>query len=235
MAARRIVLVAIAVAAALAIAVAVTGIRALSFPSYWREAARQPAPENALRILAFGDSAMVAVGALDPMNGIAGRISRHLEERTGEPVHITNRSVGGATVADLLRQIDATEVAAADVVLVVTSNDAQQGVPLDRFRDDLVQLLELLPADRTIVGGLPPLPGAQPYEDVLADVTSKHGVARADVAAVFEGPGRRLDVFSLLPPHLNDLGYQFWADAFRHPLDQLFPQAVFQQIGVPRS
>jgi hypothetical protein len=72
-----------------------------------------------------------------------------------------------------------------------------------------------VPADRTIFSDLPLLPGRDRYQPVLSSVADAHDIARADFAAVFSGPGRRLDIFSLMPPHLNDRGYGYWFDAFR--------------------
>jgi hypothetical protein len=92
-----------------------------------------------------------------------------------------------------------------------------------------------LPADRTVYSDLPLLPGREPYQAVLADVADAHGIARADFAAVFNGAGRRLDIFSWLPPHLNDKGYGYWFEAFRPAVDRLLaigPRTQARRSGV---
>ncbi|WP_022885348.1 hypothetical protein [Glaciibacter superstes] len=86
---------------------------------------------------------------------------------------------------------------------------------------DLEAILARAPAERTVVSDLPLEPGRAPYQSVLADVADRYNVARADFATVFNGPGHRLDIFSLLPPHLNDRRYQYWYEAFRPPVEAI--------------
>ena len=76
-------------------------LRALSVPAYWRARAAEVVPEGALRIVALGDSAMQAIGADRPEEGIAGRIASYLEQCGGRPVQLTNVSQSGATVAQV--------------------------------------------------------------------------------------------------------------------------------------
>src|SRR5215470_6418345 len=68
--------------------------RAAAFPKYWQDQATQPVPANAIRLVAMGDSIMQAIGAVHPEDGIAGRITSYLSTKTGQPVHVTNVSVG---------------------------------------------------------------------------------------------------------------------------------------------
>ncbi len=75
--------------------------------------------------------------------------------------------------------------------------------------------------DLTVISDLPLLPGRDAYQEVLTEVADEYGVARADFAAAFTGDGRRLDVFSFLPPHLNDRGYGYWFDAFRPHIERI--------------
>ena len=227
--------------AVLAVGVAITAVRAADYPAHWRDVANEPVREGDVRMVVLGDSAMTAVGALDPANGIAERIRRMAAEVTGRSVRLDNRAVGGATVADIVRdQLDDGDLAEVDLVLVSTTNDLQQSVSPDEYRAALDRLFLRLPADRVVMGDLPPMPGSETYQQILAEATAAHDVARADVAAVFEGPGHRLDVFSLLPPHLNDTGYGFWADAFRGPVRRILAPAptcspVTDRWSAPRS
>jgi lysophospholipase L1-like esterase len=196
-----------------------TGIRAAGYEKYWRDRAAEPRPADALTLVAFGDSATVGVGALNPSNGFVSRAAKLVTEHTGRPVHIVNLASGGATVNDVLqKQLPRIDAHSADLVLLCTSNDLEQRVPLPRYREDLELVLAALPAERTVVSDLPLMPGRGAYQEVLEQVADTSGVRRADFASVFTGDGHRLDIFSLLPPHLNDRGYGYWFDAFRPKL-----------------
>lgn len=70
-------------------------------------------------------------------------------------------------------------------------------------------LTALLPPGKTVYSDLPLLPGREPYQRVLQQVTDSRGSMRADFGAIFKGEGRRLDIFSWLPPHLNSNGYGY--------------------------
>lgn len=183
---------------------------------YWRDRAAEPRPANAFTLVAFGDSATVGVGALDPSNGFVARAAKLVTEHTGRPVHIANLASGGATVNDVLqRQLPHIDALSSDLVLLCTSNDLKQRVPLPRYREDLESVLAALPAERTVVSDLPLVPGRGTYQEVLEQAADASGIPRADFASVFKGDGHRLDIFSLLSPHLNDRGYGYWFDAFR--------------------
>lgn len=206
------------------IGVARTAIRAASLAAYWQARAREPAPPEAFRLVALGDSAVMAVGADDSMAGFVGRIAAYVEQRTGRPVHITNLASGATTAAIVDEQVPRVDLSQADLVIVADSNDLESGVPLDAYRAVLGRLMDAVPAERTVYSDLPLLPGRGPYQAVLAEVADAHGIARADFAAVFSGAGRRLDIFSWLPPHLNDKGYGYWFEAFRPAVDRLLDE-----------
>jgi lysophospholipase L1-like esterase len=218
---RVIGLVAGAVLLFVGVNVARTALRAADYPGYWHARMREPVPVDGIRLVALGDSSVLAVGAADPMEGYVGRIASHLTEQTGRPVHITNVSSGGTT-ADVVRdQLPQVDLAAADIVIVADSNDLESGVPLEDYRAVLTTLVAALPADRTVYSDLPLLPGRDPYQAVLEEVTDARGIARANFAAIFSGEGRRLDIFSWLPPHLNSTGYGYWFEAFQPKVDAI--------------
>ena len=75
---------------------------AATFPKYWLDRANEPTAPNAIRLVALGDSIMQAIGADKPEDGIAGRVAGYLYDKTGRPVHVTNVSVSGATVQDII-------------------------------------------------------------------------------------------------------------------------------------
>ena len=195
---------------------------AATFPQHWESRAAEPVPPNALRVVALGDSIMQAIGARHPDEGIAGRVAAYLSQKTGRPVHVTNVSVGGATVRDVIEaQLPRVDLSRADLILVATANDMEKRVALDTYRADLLQFLPALPPDRTVISDLPLEPGRAAYQAALQQAADEAGIRRADFAAVFNGQGRRLDIFSWLLPHLNSTGYALWFTAFQPEVDAL--------------
>ncbi len=121
-------------------------------------------------------------------------------------------------------QLPKLDLRTADLVIVADSNDLEGRVPLDQYRADLTTLMQALPADRTVYSDLPLFPGREPYQAVLQQLTDAHGIRRADFNAIFSGEGRRLDIFSWLPPHLNSKGYGLWFEAFKPGVDQMMAE-----------
>jgi len=213
--------------------VARTAQRSSSYPAYWQARLSEAAPANALRLVALGDSSVQAIGADDPMDGYVGRIANYLNVTTGHPVHIANVSSGSDTASIARDQLPRVNLASADLVIVADSNDLESRVPLDRYRGDLRTLMALLPPDRTIYSDLPLMPGRQPYQRVLAEIADAHGIARADFAGIFSREGRRLDIFSWLPPHLNSRGYGYWFKAFQPQVDVVLRRMPRQPTSGP--
>lgn len=193
--------------------------RARAVPGYWRDRMNEPVQPGDFRIVALGDSSVQAIGARTPMQGYVGRIAEYVAAKTGRRVHISNVSTGGTTADVVRQQLPQVDLAAADLVIVAGSNDMQQRVPPDRYAAELQRLVDAVPADRTVFSDLPIWPGRDPYQAILARVTDARGIPRADFAAEFRGEGRRLDIFSWLPPHLNSHGYRYWFQSFRPRVD----------------
>ena len=195
--------------------------RAAAFPKYWQDRAAEPVPPNAIRLVAMGDSIMQAIGADHPEDGIAGRIAQYLQSKTGRPVHISNVSVGGATIQDILdQQLLQVDLSQADLIILATATDMEKRVPLATYEANLRTLLDALPPDRTIFSDLPLEPGREAYQTIFQQLVDERGIPRADFAKVFRGEGRRLDIFSWLFPHLNSKGYYYWFTAFQPQVDQ---------------
>jgi len=211
-----------------AINVAIAARQALATPKYWEARMREPVALNAVRLVALGDSSVEAIGASRPMDGYVGRIATYIEQKTGRPVHISNVSSGGS-IADVIRyQLPKVDLKTADIVIV--ADDNLNGISLERYRATLEALAAAVPADRTVFSDLPGLPGELRYQPVLSEVTDAHGILRADFASIFNGPRRRLDVFSWLPPHLNSKGYEFWFKAFQPKVD-----LIIERRGLPQT
>jgi len=224
---RFIVSLALGLFLAIGINVALAARKAASFPKYWRGKANQPVPPNAIRLVALGDSIMQAIGATHPEDGIAGRIASYLTAKTGRPVHVTNVAIGGATVQDIvdhqLPQVDLSQVGLVqvDLVIVATASDLERRVPLEVYAATLHTLLWALPAEKTIFSDFPFEPGRSAYQVVFQQAADERGILRADFARVFNGEGRRLDIFSWLFPHLNSKGYYYWFRAFQLEVDKV--------------
>jgi GDSL-like Lipase/Acylhydrolase family len=147
---------------------------------------------------ALGDSIMQAIGAAHPEDGIAGRIASYLATKTGHPVHVTNVSVGGATIREIIdQQLPQVDLNQADLIIVATATDLERRVPLDSYEADLRALLRALPPGKTILSDLPLEPGREPYQAKLEQLADERGIQRADFAKVFRNEGRRLDIGSL--------------------------------------
>ena len=189
---------------------------------FWQEKANEPVAANAIRVVALGDSATQAIGADTAMKGFVGRIATYVQAKTGRPVHIVNVSDGGATYHDMVRnQLPKVDLTTADLVIVACSNDVENGVPLGSYLAALNALLRVLPPDKTVVSDLPLLPGRDAYQTILQERADAYHIMRADFAKIFNHEGRRLDIFSWLPPHLNSKGYAYWFLAFQPEVDKI--------------
>jgi hypothetical protein len=100
-------------------------------------------------------------------------------------------------------QLPQVQLTIADLVIVACSNDLENGVSLGSYQ---AALLQVLPPDKTVVSDLPLLPGREAYQSILQERTDAHHILRADFARIFTHEGRRLDIFSWLPPHLGSKG-----------------------------
>ncbi len=200
-----------------AVNVAITGLHALATMGYWQNEMREPAAPNAIRLLALGDSSVEGIGASRPMDSYVGRIATYIEQKTGRPVHIANVATGGPITDIVTNQLSKVDPKAADIVIM--ADDNLNGMSLAEYRATLETIAAAVPADRTVISDLPGLPGEDRYQPVLTEVASEHGILRADVRAIFNGEGRRLDIFSWLPPHLNSKGYGYWFEAFKPKVD----------------
>jgi lysophospholipase L1-like esterase len=215
------------VVAFVAVNVAIAALHAAATPKYWLDRMRAPVAPSAVRLAAVGDSTVEAIGASTPMDGYVGRIAIYIEEKTGRPVHIANVSTGGPITDIVQHQLPLVDVKSADIVIM--ADDNLNGMSLDRYRQTLELIAAAVPADRTVISDLPGLPGQARYQAVLAQVMDEHGIMRADFASAFYGPGRRLDIFSWLPPHLNSKGYELWFRAFQPKVDVILERSLLRQ------
>jgi hypothetical protein len=136
---------------------------------------------------------------------------------------VTNVSVGGATIQDIIdQQLPQVDLSQADLIILATATDLERRVPLETYEANLRMLLRALPPEKTIFSDLPLEPGRGAYQAVFQPLAIERGIPRADFAKVFNDEGRRLDIFSWLFPHLNSKGYAYWFKAFQPEVDKLF-------------
>lgn len=115
--------------------------------------------------------------------------------------------MGGATYTDVVRkQLPLVDLKTADIVTVESSNDVEKRVNLDTYRMAVEALMRVLPPEKTVVSDLHLEPGRNAYQAILQANTDVYHILRADFARIFTNEGRRLDIFSWLPPHLNSKG-----------------------------
>lgn len=190
-------------------------LRARATPGYWQARMDESYTSKSMYVLALGDSATQAIGASQPDKGFVGRAAICLSEITDRPTHVVNHASGGASLADITeQQIKPDEVRRADLIIVAAPSDAERKLDAGQYERDLRVLLARLPSERTIVSGIPPMPGGEKYQEITERVSRELSFQLAEVGEVFKTKVRRFDLFSWLPPHLNDVGYGYWYEAF---------------------
>jgi lysophospholipase L1-like esterase len=193
-----------------------------------------------LHYLVLGDSTAVAEGG-DYEQGIAVETARHLA-RDGRGVELTNVSVSGARVHDVLtEQIPRAGLAHADLVLVdAGANDVVHLTPAGAVARDLERIVEtLLRANckmRIVVTGSPDMSTPPRIPRLLRglagvrsralnrrakEVVQRHGLTFAPIAER-TGPifARDPTLFSADRFHPNNRGYAVWISVLNEALDQ---------------
>lgn len=97
------------------------------------------------RILVIGESTAAGVGVQTHDQGLASQLARRLHERTGRVTAWHTFGINGATLAELMAQLDMDALPEADLVLLSMGvNDTTALTPRSRFRQQLVTLSEQL-------------------------------------------------------------------------------------------
>ena len=194
-----------------------------TYSRFWRRRRAEPVPGGAIRLVALGDSTFQALGASRPMNGTVGLVARYLEEKTGRSVHIDNVSVTGAKAVDVvMHQLTLIDAKSADVIIVaVGANDALKQSDIQIFERSIGEIVDALPADRTIMADVAMVRDRDAYQTTLERLRAGAGLRRGDIEAAFKTPigsGRQIakDFF-----HPSNHGYEIWFEGFRPALDQL--------------
>jgi lysophospholipase L1-like esterase len=130
-----------------------------------------------------------------------------LAQRCAE-VRIANHGVDGDTSDDLLERVhEVLEERPDRVYLMVGTNDCGWGMPVQRYRDNLLRLVaSLRPADIVLVTPTTSvhLPGAaMPYVEAVREVAEREGLQVVDFASAIQESDYGLDGL-----HWNERGHE---------------------------
>jgi acyl-CoA thioesterase-1 len=134
-------------------------------------------------LVAFGDSLTAGWGV--PVNdAYPARLERRLREQ-GFTYRVVNAGVSGDTTAGGLRRVDwVLKVRPRIVILELGANDGLRGLPLERTRENLAQIIERLQAAgaTVVLAGMrvPPNYGddyAAAFATIFPDLARRYGLA----------------------------------------------------------
>ncbi len=200
------------------------------FPVYWQKRASVSKPNDALTYIALGDSAAVGIGASSPEKGYVGLVADSLGQKYQQPVHITNISVSGAKLRDVidvqLPQLAKLQIPAdAIITLDVGSNDLSS-YQKEVFAAEINTLLSQLPK-QTVVADIPYFGGgrmrnlegrALEASQLILESAQKHGLRLAQLhKATTEHDNWRVYAADLFHP--TNYGYRNWHNAFWQVLE----------------
>lgn len=132
------------------------------YQKFWDYQNGLPVAKDDFVYVAFGDSAAQGVGASSPVRGYVGLIARQIHEDTGKNVKIINLSKSGGKIRDVIdTQIPKyKEIEKVDLVTIeIGANDILTFDP-DKFRKDMSELMDLLPAG-TVISDIPSFKGSR--------------------------------------------------------------------------
>jgi lysophospholipase L1-like esterase len=98
-----------------------------------------------LRLLVIGESTAAGVGVDRHEQGLASQLTRQLHQHTGRTLAWHTLGINGATLAQLTDFLARADLPDADVVLLSMGvNDTTRLTPRHRFREQLLELRQLL-------------------------------------------------------------------------------------------
>ncbi len=133
-------------------------------------------------LVAFGDSLTAGLG-VPVVDAYPARLERRLREQ-GFAYHVVNAGVSGDTTAGGLRRVDVVLKARPRVVILeLGANDGLRGLPPERTRDNLAQIIERLQAGgaTVVLAGMrvPPNYGdryATAFAAIFPDLARRYGL-----------------------------------------------------------
>jgi lysophospholipase L1-like esterase len=228
------ILVGLAVVVAVMIVVEVIALLMLrndlrSFTRYWQERAGQTSQGEGEEFVyvALGDSAAQGIGASAPEKGYVGLLAEAIGRETGRPVRVVNLSVSGAKIQDLLdRQLPQLQRYQPDLITMEIGANDIRGYQSATFRREFQQVLDALPADRTVVSTMPFFGGRIRTEDKaylasegIQELAKAKGFSVAELYVALEkSHDQREWIYAADFFHPNDKGYRIWYEAFWPPV-----------------
>lgn len=193
------------------------------FKQYWNDQAQKEVPDNAIRLVALGDSTMQGIGASKPGEGVVGLIADYIQSVTGRPVHITNISVSGARVKGALSdQLPKFNTLSPDIVIVsISANDANNMVDKANFERDINELYAALPSARTVVSDVPGVDHRDDYQPILLQAANKRNLHVAPVYETFRPHENSFSAYAGDFFHPSSKGYAYWFDAYKPYVDKI--------------
>lgn len=194
------------------------------YKRYWDKVSAESTPDDAVVLVALGDSLMQGMGADRPEEGLFGRIVDHVREETGRPVAARNLSISGAKVADIVNKQLPLLPGADLYVITAGSNDSNRMSGLHTFEKNMDALLQKLPADKTILADIGYVGRRAPYQAVVEKLRSKYGIRAATLEASKFTHTTLKEKWRFLAKdffHPSSYGYTFWFAAFQPALDEL--------------
>ncbi|GAC1392405.1 MAG: hypothetical protein NVSMB46_08190 [Candidatus Saccharimonadales bacterium] len=202
-----------------------------SYRDYWIKTAQQPRTTGSLNYIALGDSAAQAIGASSPTKGYVGLIADSLQQKTQRPIHITNVSVTGAKIADVIHnqlpRLSQLKIDAHTVVTIEIGANDMSRYDKNVFRTSFDELCSKLPP-QTIVSDLPYFGGgrannhersAREASDIIQEITAKYNLRLArlhESTKKYDG----INVYAADFFHPSNQGYKNWYVAFWDVLKQ---------------
>lgn len=201
------------------------------YQAYWQSQREAPQAENAIQLIVLGDSSAQGIGASRPELSYVGRLAQSIAQQKGRPVYVTNLSVSGAKLQDVIeKQLPELQKLRMNnetvIVLSVGANDVIRGVSAD-FEAKADVLFGGLPK-QTIVADVPYFGGGRyRSREAVAQQTNQKLLRAADrfqlqMAPLYEVTKDRdnLLVYAADYLHPSDRGYQNWHDAFWKVIDE---------------
>jgi lysophospholipase L1-like esterase len=201
--------------------VAYVDVQAKTYAEFWTRQNETALNGDGPLWVVLGDSTAQGLGASSPLHGYVGQVLNALR-RTGSPWRVLNLSRSGAQTRHVLEdQLPLLNGLTPTLVTCGVGNNDILGTPPKRFRDNLRQVIELLPSSSVVMDLTVPdqfwrIGGAvSPYvtgiNQLISTTATGRGLPVAEVSRHARPPWR-----GLLAPdsfHPNNLGYRRHADA----------------------
>jgi len=199
-------------------------VRKPRLQQYWQQEMQRQPGANAVRLVVFGDSLSQGVGASRPQNSFVAKMADYIATQTGRRVHVANYSQSGAVTGDVLqRQLPQANLKQADIILLeIGTNDSNRLWRDDQqFIANVTQLIEKLPAEKTVIADLPYPQFRRGYQPIVARLLANQKVARVYPSRMFDKFFHQIHLTAGDFWHPNDKGYKLWFEIFRPGVDEV--------------